>query len=374
MKTKPIGLYVHIPFCLKKCNYCDFCSFAGISEEERAGYVDALAREIRGYKREDKLSVDTIFFGGGTPSLLTALEFDIIVKAIRESFDVLPDTEFSIEANPKTLTREKMLAFVSHGVNRISIGVQTIHENERLSLGRVHNFDDFKASYALARECGISSIGVDLMYGIPEQSVESFKETLLAVLALNPQHISCYGLIIEEGTPFYNKSSQLALPSEDQECDMYEMALELLSGSGFSHYEISNYALRGFESRHNLKYWRLQEYVGVGLAAHSFFDGVRSYNTDNMSVYLSGNPKEYSVKDNVSTDELAYDFIMLGLRLREGISLAEYKERFGYDFLHGRRDILNKYISSGYMSLNGDRLSLTDKGLYVSNTILTDLL
>ncbi len=374
MKTDAIGLYVHIPFCLKKCNYCDFCSFDSLLREERVAYLSALIREIKGYKRDEKICVDTIFFGGGTPSLLEPEEFAILTESIFDSFYVLSDCEFTVEANPKTLTREKLLSFKSCGVNRISIGLQTIHENERKILGRIHNFEDFKTAYSLIKECGISNVGVDVMYGIPEQTKESFLETLDAVVRLSPSHISAYGLILEENTKFWEARDTLMLPDEDTECEMYYAACEYLSSCGYSHYEISNYAKVGFESRHNLKYWREESYIGVGVSAYSYFEGRRYGNTKDLNEYLTSEMTQYITDEAVGRDECAYEYAMLGLRLSAGISLSEYKNKFGCDFILGRESRIKKYIDAGYMQNNGERLFLTEKGFYVSNAILAELL
>lgn len=372
MITKPLGLYVHIPFCLRKCNYCDFCSFADISAKSRKSYIEALIKEIVSYKREEKLAVDTVFFGGGTPSLLTSCEFSKIMDAVRSTFTLYDNTEITVEVNPKTLTEEKIRAFVLEGVNRISIGMQTVHENERLILGRIHDYNDFEKCCSMVKNAGIDNFSVDIMYGIPEQTIESFEETLRAVIAKKPCHISCYGLIIEKGTPFHENVDKLALPSEDSECDMYELAARMLRDNGYVHYEISNYALKGFESRHNMKYWKLDEYIGVGLNAHSFFEGRRYFNTNDLSAYV----KDEGVRecDAIDCDSMAYDYVMLGLRLGMGISLSEYKERFDADFYASRRDKISRFEELGYITLEGDRLSLTEKGFYVSNTILTELL
>lgn len=374
MRADPIGLYVHIPFCLKKCNYCDFCSFDSLFKKERYAYLSALIGEIRSYRREDKIDINTIFFGGGTPSLLEPEEFFGLTDAIAESFNILPNCEFTLEANPKTLTREKLLAFKSRGVNRISIGLQSIHENEQKILGRIHNFEDFKTAYALIKDSGITNIGIDVMYGIPEQTKRSFLETLNAVVDFEPAHISAYGLILEEGTRFWNIRDDLLLPDEDTECEMYYSACDYLSSCGYGHYEISNYAKTGFESKHNLKYWRNENYIGVGISAYSYFGGKRYGNARIMNEYLSQKPTQYIMCETVGVKECAYEYAMLGLRLSEGISLSEYKNKFGTDFLFGRDGKVNNYINAGYVKINGDRISLTEKGFYVSNAILTELL
>ena len=373
MATDALGLYVHIPFCVKKCNYCDFCSFPILEASWRGEYIDRLCEELCSYK-DKQIAIDSIFFGGGTPSLLTPLEFDRICSAIKDSFVVLPDTEFTVESNPKTLDEEKLMAFVRNGVNRLSIGLQSIHKNEEKSLGRIHNYEDFLDSYALARRCGIKNINVDLMYGIPEQTMASFEETLSAVCHLSPEHISLYGLILEEGTPFYKMKDSLSIPSEDTECDMYYLAARQLSERGYSHYEISNYAKDGYECRHNLKYWHCDEYIGVGLSAYSYFDKKRFGNTDDPQAYLSGKCTEYDGAEEVDPATESYEYVMLRLRLKEGFSLSEYKNRFGRDFSDGREELLKRLSAADYLKINEGRIALTEKGFYISNSILTELI
>ncbi len=373
MATDVVGLYIHIPFCVKKCNYCDFCSFNLSTVSWRDKYIDRLCDEIRSYSDEG-IRVNSIFFGGGTPSLLTPSEFDRICEAIRDSFVLLPECEFTVEANPKTLDGEKLRSFVKNGVNRLSIGLQSIHENELKILGRIHSYDDFLASYRLAKEYGIDNINIDLMYAIPEQTIESFSNTLDSVMALNPQHISLYGLILEEGTPFYEMRSSLALPGEDIECDMYFLAAKKLREGGYSHYEISNYAKAGFESRHNLKYWRCEEYIGIGLSAYSFFKEQRFGNTDDVVTYLYGEPDSLFTIDQRNENDRETEYIMLALRLGEGLSLSEYKARFGKDFLSEKMEKLERFLDVGLMKISDGRLSLTERGFYVSNSIICNLI
>ena len=371
MTTKPIGLYVHVPFCVRKCNYCDFCSFPeqSVGTVERAGYIETVVAEILGYKRQPKITIDTVFFGGGTPSLLTINEIEMIFRTIRDAFEVLSTAEITLEANPRTLNREKLEAYRKLGVNRLSIGLQSIHENEQKMLGRIHNYNDFIDNYNLARDCGFDNISVDLMYGIPEQTVGSFAETLDAVIALSPEHISAYGLIIEEGTPFFKMYESLPLPTEDAECDMYRLATEKLALAGYSHYEISNYSKIGREARHNLHYWHLDEYIGVGLAAHSFFEDRRYSNPDCLAQYT---PSSWIYEEN--TDDREFEYAMLAFRLATGLSLTDFKARFSHAFTEGREELISRYISLGYMRLNDDRIALTDSGMYVSNAILSELL
>lgn len=373
MTTKPRGLYLHTPFCVRKCNYCDFASFKEADCAWRESYIDTLCHEIEMYA-EKGISIDTIFFGGGTPSLLSTDEFRRIFDKINETFVVLPNTEFTIEANPKTLTEKKLKSFMSLGVNRLSIGLQSIHENEQKILGRIHNYDDFLSTYHMARRLGIKNINVDLMYGIPEQTMESFGKTLESVIALAPEHISLYGLILEEGTPLYNARECLAFPTEDDECDMYYLATDLMRKNGYLHYEVSNYAREGFACRHNMKYWHADEYIGVGLAAHSYYSGVRYGNGGDATEYLAGDYAKYDSGDLLDNESLAYEYVMLHLRLADGFALSEYQERFGVDFCHGREEILSVMEKNGLLSMENGRISLTERGFYVSNNILTELL
>ena len=373
MTTKPIGLYVHIPFCVRKCNYCDFCSFPMGESRFKSDYVNALCREIEGYRGKG-ITLDSIFFGGGTPSLLDEDEAYAIIDKIKQSFTVMEDVEFTVEANPGTVDEAKLKALVDMGVNRISFGLQSIHEHELKILGRIHNFDDFAEAYEMARRCGIKNINVDLMYGIPEQTADSFASTLDRIVALSPEHISLYGLILEEGTPLYRMQDSLDLPSEDEECDMYYYAADLLRRSGYRHYEISNYALNGKECRHNLKYWRCEEYIGVGLSAYSYFDGARFGNTSIPSEYLSGEYTEYTLREDIDKDSRAYETVMLGLRTADGISLSRYERSFGHSFFLGREEKIASLISQGYVKVEDDRFYLTEKGFYVSNSILTELI
>ena len=338
MTTKPIGLYVHVPFCVRKCNYCDFCSFPEerIAPESRALYIDTIASEILGYKREPRITVDTVFFGGGTPSLLTPSELEKIFHVIRSAFEILPNAEITLEANPGTITREKLIAYRSLGINRLSIGLQSIHENEQKILGRIHNYADFEKMFCLARECGFDNVSVDLMYGIPEQTADSFAKTLDTVIALSPEHISAYGLIIEEGTPFFERVNTLALPDEDAECDMYRLAIDKLSAAGYSHYD---------------------------------FCGRRYFNPDTLSEYTADS-RFYS--DDSGDGE--FEYAMLAFRLAEGLSLSDFEARFSHSFTGGREELISRYVTLGYMRRDGDRIALTDDGMYVSNAILSELL
>ena len=370
--TDTIGLYIHIPFCVRKCNYCDFCSVAR-DDELIERYVDALCDEASSYKRSPKIRVDSVFFGGGTPSLLSPLQIAKINSAIRRAFDISADAEITAEINPGTVTREKLSAFFTAGVNRLSIGFQSMHENEQKMLGRIHNLADFCEAYDIAREVGFENINVDVMYGIPEQTLDSFEKTLSFVINRAPEHISCYGLIVEPCTPFYDKRDELPLPDEDTECDMYELACRMLSDAGYEHYEISNYARRGFYCKHNLKYWHDEEYIGIGLSAHSYYLGERLYTTSDFAEYFLKSGANYQYRER-NTGRDAFEYAMLALRLAEGISLIKYEALFGTPFTRGREHIIKKYRDAGLLNVSSASISLTERGFYLSNTILAELI
>ena len=378
MKAKSVGLYVHIPFCLSKCAYCDFCSFSTKDESLIDGYVNALCNEIYSY-REKGISVDTVFFGGGTPSLLSPDSFKKIVNSINFTFDLSELSEFTVEVNPKTLSRDKLLQYISRGVNRISIGMQSIHENELKKLGRIHNYSDFLNTYKLCRELGISNINVDIMYGIPDQTVESFKSTLEQIVSLKPEHLSVYSLIVEPGTPLSENINALDIPDDDCVFDMYQACCSLLSSKGYEHYEISNFALPTFDCKHNLKYWNTDEYIGVGLSAHSYFGDYRFSNTATkdderlLIDYIKGQ-FTHTERTVIDINDAVYEYIMLRLRLKDGIILSSFKERFGFDFVSGREDKIKRFVNLGLATLTKDVFSLTEQGLFLSNAILVELL
>lgn len=372
MRVDPIGLYVHIPFCLKKCNYCDFCSFASLSYAHRDAYLCALCREI---ERRSDLSqrVDTVFFGGGTPSLLSPDEFEKVNETLHKSFQIDDDAEFTVECNPKTLTKEKLDAMRRGGVNRISIGVQSASDGELAALGRVHTYDDFCRSFDLTVASGFSHVSVDLMYGIPGQTPDSFRRTLGAILSLPVEHVSTYGLILEEGTPFGDHPERLSLPGEEEELSMYRDACDTLCRAGFEHYEISNFARPGARCRHNLHYWNNDRYFGFGVSAYSFDGRSRFGSGRDLDAYISG--QDIPDSDVLSPADLAFEYGMLSLRTSDGLSFARYRAFGGTDFLTAeRRAKLSEYASRGLVLLRPDGFSLTEDGFYVSNTLMSELL
>jgi oxygen-independent coproporphyrinogen-3 oxidase len=367
------GLYIHIPFCVRKCNYCDFCSF-GADGDTVERYVRELICEIGEYSSGGtRPRVNTVFFGGGTPSILTPDQFTRLMQSVRESFDILPNSEITVEMNPGTASYDTLALYKALGVNRISIGLQSIHENELKILGRIHNYDDFLYAYNTLRTLGFDNISVDIMYGIPEQTAQSLAATLDTVIALAPEHISAYGLIVEEGTPFFRMRDSLALPSEDEECDMYLDITRRMRDAGYVHYEISNYAVAGRECRHNLKYWHNEEYYAVGLAAHSYVCGKRASATESLDEYFDSHGAKYKrILSDSGCDP--FEYAMLALRLSEGLSLSEYTGLFGCDFLAGKDDTVKDAVRGGYLTVNGDRIALTESGFYISNYLISSLL
>ena len=357
MTTDNVGVYLHIPYCIRRCNYCDFCSSSSPDGAVPDAYVDRLVREINEYSSFGKIGASSVYFGGGTPSLLTPIQLERIVSALKQVFDFKINTEFTIEANPGTVTIATLREFRKIGVNRLSFGVQTLVDGELSALGRIHNSASAKQSFKMARDAGFDNVSIDLMYGIPHQTRESFLYTLSEAASLSPEHISVYGLIVEEGTPFYARRDTLPIPS-----------------AGDSHYEISNYARDGKYSQHNLKYWHLDEYVGIGASAASYFRGRRYQNSHDIGEYMKGGKIKFHSAEEEAIDDEKFSYAMMNLRLREGLSLEKYRARFGEDFLSSRGEYVEKLSEHFLIELNGDALRLTDRGFYVSNTILSDLL
>ena len=367
-----LGLYVHIPFCLKKCLYCDFCSFPSYSEEMMDAYVRRLIADIEGYSAGFDGVVDTVYFGGGTPTLLKERHFGSIFDAIAKGYHIHSDPEISCECNPATVDRKYLESIRNIGINRLSIGLQSANDAELKALGRAHSFSDFLETYESARRAGFDNLSVDLMYGIPEQTVASFGHTLDVVCGLAPEHISAYSLKIEDGTPFGKIRETLSLPDEDSECDMYALCGERLAESGYHKYEISNFAKDGFESRHNIKYWTGEDYLGFGVAAHSYFGGERFANSRDIAAYLCGEDITEQ-RRVIPQKEQMTEYVMLRMRMTDGVELSDFKARFGVE-LEEFCGSIDRYVSGGFMKKSDKRVSFTDKGIFVSNTILSHIL
>ena len=374
---RKVGLYIHIPFCIKKCAYCDFKSYEN-SLEYRDAYIEAAGRELSGYKDALKGAVvDTVYIGGGTPSALSPAQIIRLGEHIRANAPVSPDAEFTFEANPDTGTREVFTAAREAGANRVSMGLQSASDEELKTLGRLHTVKRFEESFRLARECGFKNISLDLMTGLPGQSMESLFASADFAVSMAPEHISAYGLKIEEGTRFYEIKDSLPLPDEDTEADMYLGLTEYLSERGYRQYEISNYAKDGFYSRHNMRYWLGSEYIGIGCAAHSFFGGKRYFNAPGIEGYISAEKSGRSPVmecESLSREDMLTEHIMLRLRTVRGIRHDEFRAAFGFGFPERFKEEIEKYTSSGHMLSDGAHTSLTPRGFLLSNSIIADIL
>lgn len=370
----PLELYVHIPFCVRKCQYCDFLS--GPSDEEtKDRYIEALLKEIRAAEHTEDYEIVSVFIGGGTPSALKAEAIASIMRTLQEQFFFCEDAEVTIEANPGTVDLEKLTIYRNVGINRLSLGLQSTDAEELKLLGRIHSYEEFLKSYEWAREVGFSNINIDLMFAIPGQTGEAWRQHLYQVAELNPEHISAYSLIIEEGTPFAEQN--LDLPDEDTEYQMYEDTAEILERYGYRQYEISNYAKQGYMCRHNAGYWQRREYLGFGLGASSLYGGMRFSNTHQMQEYLKESRNPDQIRKDVtvlSRNERIEEFMFLGLRMTEGISEKKFEENFDVRLMDVYGDILQKYEETGFMEHIETKWRLTRKGIHVSNHILADFL
>lgn len=376
-QNKKIELYVHIPFCVKKCDYCDFLS-APAGRDTQEQYVQALLHEIQTEGGRRKEPVASVFIGGGTPSILEADLLEKILKALYRCFYIEKEAEVTMEANPGTLTLEKLRICRENGVNRLSLGLQSPDDTELASLGRIHDYQQFLESYQMAREAGFHNVNVDLMFGIPGQTRDGWEKSLRIVAALNPEHISAYSLIIEEGTPFAARN--LKLPDEDTEYQMYEDTARILGEYGFEQYEISNYAKVGKACIHNIGYWTGVSYLGLGLGAASLMDGCRFTNTTSLERYTTASRKP-DFPDNIRKDlikltrqEQMEEFMFLGLRLRSGISKAEFAQRFGIPIEEIYGDVIRRYKELALLQEENGRIFLSRHGIHVSNTVMADFL
>ena len=373
-ENSPVEIYIHIPFCIRKCDYCDFLSGPS-GPKEQADYVQALLREIQAVEEGEGRSVSSIFIGGGTPSVLDERLLGDILKEIRNRFKIEEDAEITIEVNPGTANIGKLQAYREMGINRLSIGLQSPEDRELKILGRIHNYGQFLETYQEARIVGFDNINIDLMSAIPDQTYEGWVKNLRTVAELEPEHISAYSLIVEEGTPF--AARKLNLPDEDTEYNMYEATAQILKEYGFEQYEISNYARKGRECRHNVGYWTRQDYLGFGLGASSLYGKERFANTTDMKKYLenSRNPEKIREKEPSLTreDEMA-EFMFLGLRMTKGISKADFQKCFGCTIESVYGEVLEKYESMGLLLEQDGRIFLSREGIHVSNSIMAEFL
>lgn len=389
MDKKAIELYIHIPFCVKKCDYCDFLSFA-CSDDIKERYVEALINEIssESSKYSDRV-VTTIFIGGGTPSSLSLGFINRIMESINEFYNVAEGAEITIECNPGTITREKLEEYKACGINRLSIGLQSADDDELKLLGRIHDYKMFLDNFNLARACGFDNINIDLISGLPGQTVDGFMRTLNKVIDLRPEHISSYSLIIEEGTPFFDKygegkSSEEELPAEEVDRDIYHKTRETLELSGYHQYEISNYSLPGYECKHNIGYWTRVEYVGFGIGAASLVDETRWKNCTDIKKYIEAFADSSDTKSNelvcvkediekLNLHSQMEEYMFLGLRLIDGVSVTSFKTMFGVDMFDVAEYQLHttKMLNEKLLMLDGDGLRLSSKGIDLANYVMS---
>ena len=373
-----LGLYVHVPFCRSKCQYCDFYSLPCKDDKLMDGYLDAVCAHI---KEAGSLApnhkVDTVYFGGGTPSFFGAEGMAIILTTIRRNFDVDNNAEITFEANPDSISENLLHRLRAEGFNRVSLGIQCDDDEILKKLGRPHTYAQAVTAYQRIRKAGFRNVSVDLMYGLPGQTLADWQETLDNVLKLLPEHISCYGLKVEEGTPLYEYKDAANLPGDDLQADMYLAAVEMLRSRGYRQYEISNFARKGLYSRHNMKYWTGGEYLGFGPSASSDFAGKRFTLSRDLQAYIQGIRDGGEVMDEVQDiplRERAGEYLMLRLRTSAGIAADEYERMFLLPF-EPLAEVLAKHRSLGYVGINDEgRWYLTPKGYLISNTIISDLL
>ncbi|MGL5634574.1 MAG: radical SAM family heme chaperone HemW [Sarcina sp.] len=372
---KNISLYVHIPFCDQKCYYCDFPSFAG-KGELKDRYIQAINKEIN--QNLDDYIIDTIFVGGGTPSSLSAKQLENMLIEVNK-FEFAKNMEFTVECNPGSITREKLEVMRKYGVNRISMGLQAVQNILLKDIGRLHSYEVFKENFKLVRECGFQNINVDLMFGLPRQRIEEWQESLEMICSLNPEHISAYSLIVEEGTKFERlyEEGKLKLPSEDVEREMYHLAKDILEQNGYKQYEISNYAKEGFECKHNIAYWKMYNWLGVGSAASSYIDGDRFTNYSKIEEYIECMEKDLNIREFETKNEKKEnieEFMFMGLRMIDGISEKEFEHRFSKTVDDYYKSILEKFLKQGLLTRENDKIYLTKKGIEYSNVVMAEML
>lgn len=366
---KELGIYVHIPFCKKKCDYCDFISYSSKNSfiEE---YVEQLKKEIiLNKEKANNYFITTIYIGGGTPSFINSSFIAQILKVVKENYNVNQNAEITIEVNPGTVTLEKLEEYKKTGINRLSIGLQETDNSLLKLIGRIHTYEEFLEAYKLARKVGFNNINVDLMIGLPKQTIENVEKSLKKIIELNPEHISVYSLIVEEGTPIEKKinNGELNLPEEEMERQEYWKVKEKLEEAGFKHYEISNFAKEGFESKHNLNCWLQKEYFGFGVAAHSYFEGKRYSNIETIEEYLK--EQKYMVHEIQNIEDMMKEYMLLGLRKIDGVQISEFKNKFQDNPIIVFKNELNKLVKESLLEVDLDNIRLTNKGIDLANQV-----
>ncbi len=363
------SIYIHIPFCRRKCNYCAFISVTNIKELENL-YINSLCNEISSFSSENE--INTIYLGGGTPNILSLKSIEKIFNQLNQNFKISKQAEITMEFNPKISDLSYIKEVKNFGINRISLGVQSFNDDILKTLNRIHNANDALITIENIKKAGIENFSIDLIYGIFGQTLKNIKLDLAFVKNIKPNHISTYGLKIEKGTPF-EKFNKTNLPDEDMCAKMYEFISGELISQGFNHYEISNFAKSDFEAKHNLVYWKNREYFGLGAAAHGYLNKTRYQNSNNINEYIR-NPLAKKILKNNTEEDILEETIMLGLRLKEGINLYALQEKFNVNLLKIRKNEIEKFIQTGHATLENGRLSLTTKGFLISNYIIGELI
>lgn len=383
MKKEELGIYIHIPFCMQKCLYCDFVSYINKSECVKE-YINCMIKEIQSYDFK-KYNITTIYIGGGTPSFIESDYIKEIINVIQNKLEKndtrWEDIEITIEANPGTVTLEKLNDYKTVGINRISLGLQATQDRLLKQIGRIHNYKDFLEAYELLKRVGFNNINVDLMIGLPNQSIKDLKESLEKIIKLNPNHISVYSLIIEDGTPISKllDEEKIKLPDEEIERQMYWYVKNKLELNGYNHYEISNFSKKGKESKHNLNCWKQKQYIGIGAAAHSYFKDIRYSNTNNIEEYIK-NIKENNIEKNRKIEEKQTiedkknEFMMLGFRMIEGVNIADFKAKFVDNPLYVYREKIKKLTDEGLIEVDLNNIKLTNKGLDLANAVFEEFI
>lgn len=378
--AESISIYIHIPLCVQKCAYCDFASFPG-RISQRGAYIEAVCCEMRAQAAFfGRRRVKTVFLGGGTPTLLTGAQVQALMDTLRECFDLAPDAEITMEGNPGTLTAQNLAAYRAAGVNRLSLGVQSFDDGLLRAIGRIHTAAQAKEAVRLAREAGFERLNLDLMYGLPGQTVSQWAQTLEEAIALSPGHLSCYSLILEEGTPLYAQAEAgtcAPLPDEDALCDMDDVTERMLAQAGYAQYEVSNYAKPGEACRHNVVYWECEPYLGLGLAAHSDMDGRRFYNPGDWEAYLSlarSQSAQREQEGEATHEERMFERMMMGLRMNRGVDCERFARDFGVQPESVWPEAIARFTSGGLMERCGERLRLTQRGMQLMNSVLVELM
>ena len=373
---KEVGIYIHIPFCKRKCFYCDFCSFE-CNENTHKEYIKALINEIRAFNVDEDMVIKTLYVGGGTPSFIDESYIEQVIEVLKEKYIFDDKIEATIEVNPGTANKEKIKKYKDIGFNRISIGLQSTNDRLLSLIGRIHNYNEFEETFNIARDVGFKNINVDLMVGLPTQTIEDVEESINKIINKNPEHISVYSLILEEGTKLEKmvNSNEFELPDEDTERKMYWLVKKALENKGYEHYEISNFAKKGLYSRHNTDCWKQKEYLAFGLAAHSYLNNKRYSNTTNLNEYIEKNLNGIPcriVEEVQDKKTKMNEFVILGLRMINGFSIKNFNEKFEVDFLEEYKNELNKLIKMGLILIKNDIISLTDKGIDFANIVWSE--